>query len=50
MPLVKSLRVARNPRSGTITVYSLDGQAVQAATGLTGFGDGLAALVPQANP
>ncbi len=29
---------------GTITVYALDGQAVRAATELTGFSDGLAAL------
>ena len=29
---------------GTITVYALNGQAVQAATELTGFADGLAAL------
>ncbi len=31
-------------QKGTITVYALNGQAVQAATELTGFTDGLAAL------
>jgi hypothetical protein len=29
---------------GTITVYALNGRAVQVATPLTGFADGLAAL------
>ena len=29
---------------GTITVYALNGQAVQALADLTGFADGLAAL------
>ena len=33
-----------NAQRGTITVYALNGQAVQAATELTGFSDGLAAL------
>jgi invasion protein IalB len=31
-------------QKGTITVYALNGQAVQAVTELTGFSDGLAAL------
>ena len=41
---MSSRRNSRRPKQGAITVYALNGKAVQTITALSGFGKGMAAL------